>query len=85
MRLFEEEAEAERQRAMKEAASFGGCYPALVTTLLHLLPQKVTQTPNPPNPNNLHASALPESPFVRCLWHASRESCRTLLAGQWVI
>lgn len=39
-RIFEEEAEAERQRAMQEAASFGGCYPALVTTLLHLLPQK---------------------------------------------
>lgn len=41
-RIFEEEAEAERQRAMREAAEFGGCYPALVTTLLHLLPQTVS-------------------------------------------
>lgn len=40
-KLFEEEAEAERRRALREAANFEGCYPALVTTLLHLLPQKV--------------------------------------------
>ncbi len=40
-RVLEEEAEAERQRALKEAANFGGCYPALVKTLLHLLPQTV--------------------------------------------
>lgn len=40
-RIFEEEADAERRKAMRDSASFGGCYPALVTTLLHLLPQKV--------------------------------------------
>ena len=40
-RLFEAEAEAERSKAMKEASSFGGCYSALASTVLNLLPQKV--------------------------------------------
>jgi len=40
-RLFEEEAEAERTKAMKEASSFGGCYSALASIVLNLLPQKV--------------------------------------------
>jgi hypothetical protein len=40
-RVFEEEAEAERRKAMKEASSFGGCYSALASTVLNLLPQKV--------------------------------------------
>ena len=45
-RTFEEEANAERAAAMLEASTFEGCYPALLATLLQLLPEKVTLRPD---------------------------------------
>ena len=45
-RTFEEEANAERAAAMLEASTFEGCYPALLASLLQLLPEKVSLRPD---------------------------------------
>lgn len=37
----EAEANAEQELAKEEAAKFGGCYGAIVSMLLHLMPKRV--------------------------------------------
>lgn len=47
-RRIEAEANAEQEAAKEDAAKFEGCYAAIVTTMLHLLPKKVLPPPSNP-------------------------------------